>query len=58
MDRSRGKGVTTMRPRALPLPNDCRVRLVDLPVQAGGMIAVEFNADRFGTFAVAYSNKK
>lgn len=28
-------------PRDLPIPDDCRVRLVDLPVQAGGMIAVD-----------------
>lgn len=39
MDRSKGKGATTMRPRELPLPENCRVRLVDLPVTAGGMIA-------------------
>lgn len=29
-----------MIPRDLPLPENCRVRLVDLPVQAGGAIAV------------------
>ena len=33
--------MTTMIPRDLPLPEDCRVRLVDLPVQAGGVIAVD-----------------
>lgn len=30
-----------MTPRDLPLPENCRVRLVDLPIQAGGMIAVD-----------------
>ena len=30
-----------LRGGGLPLPDDCRVRLVDLPVQAGGMIAVD-----------------
>ena len=30
-----------MRPRELPLPENCRVRLVDLPVQAGGLISVD-----------------
>ena len=33
--------MTTMTPRELPLPENCRVRLVDLPVQAGGMISVD-----------------
>ena len=41
MDRSKGKGATTTRPRELPLPENCRVRLVDLPVQAGGLISVD-----------------
>ena len=30
-----------MPPRELPLPENCRVRLVDLPVQAGGLISVD-----------------
>lgn len=33
--------MTAMTPRELPLPENCRVRLVDLPVEAGGMIAVD-----------------
>ena len=33
--------MTTVRPRELPLPENCRVRLVDLPVQAGGLISVD-----------------
>lgn len=33
--------MTTMTPRDLPLPDNSRVRLVDLPVQAGGAIAVD-----------------
>lgn len=33
--------MTTMTRRDLPLPDDCRVRLVDLPVSAGGLIAMD-----------------
>jgi hypothetical protein len=39
-----------MTPRDVPLPDDCRVRLVDLPTSAGGAIAVD--ADGFVTIYI------